>query len=1201
MKISNKKFSGVVRSILLLIMCSLLAGCGNQDATETDNTGKTENRYTVMVYMVGSNLESEAAAASVDIVEMIDSGIDLSKTNVVIYAGGSEQWTLGIPAAQNTVMELTQEDPGIEVVAGTSESENMGEAETFADFLNYCYENYPSEHYALICWDHGGGPINGFGNDELFDYDSLLLPEMEEALEASPFGENQKLDWVGFDACLMASVEVAELWSDYADYLVASQETEAGCGWDYSFLSALNETEEAEEICKSAVDAYGQYFEDNTDTFFQPDATLSCMKLSEMENTIEAMDALFEEMSGELDVGGYHTLSKSRDLVKRYGEEASGGRGNSLDLIDMGDMAEKLQSAFPEEAAELSEQIEKLVIYETSNVYGTSGVSIYYPYDNKEFYQLGGQYLYEEVNTSEGYRTYIRSFTEEWLDETSSTDWTMSKAFIKEDDGELTLALTEEQQEQLSSAYYTILLKQEDDVYLPVLSECKILPDEDGVLHVDLDQQVFCVETDMEENDCIWSMKQLEQAEEGTKWITQKCGVSVTTILEIYESASVSVLVDKNANTHIQNILSAEEEEYSGKQNIDVSQWEYFFWLSSGLCPVYDSRNQLLPYSEWERDSVVRQRNMLLDDSFQFTMENTSDREETFVCQIVAVDTKGNTYASELAELPQKETSVVDTVSQKTAEGEMVFDIYEDHAKLVSYTGEDETAEVPAKVKNVPVTVIGERAFSPVFDGETEDVLKQVVLPESICRIEDMAFSSRKSLGEINLPEGLTYIGEYAFDSCFELNKAELPETVTKIGTEAFAFCAFSEVFIPASVQSIGKGAFANIEELEGITVDEENTSYVSKDGVLFTKDEKTLIAYPTGAVKTEYTIPSGTQTIAGRAFYGADKLEKVEFADSVKEIGNMAFASCSALAQAELPENLEMIGHGAFWMITEGRYDYENDVDISIGTISIGSKVKLIGQKAFCGCNVQAYEVDGSNENYSSKDGFLLNKNGDALLSCPDGMQGSAALPEGICIITKDAFEKCDSITELVLPDSLIAINELCYWPSDLQQLKVGKNLSKWGNVYYLGSCIQETEVEISEENNFYQIQDGSIYSYDGSVLYCASIAEEQSVFAVPDGVTEIGEGAFAYMADEADEIRIPEGVTCLRGENIYLSSYDDREGPLQLYLPESLTEIDRYAITVSADSEEESASLLVIHCKKGSAAEAYALEQGFAIAYTD
>ena len=96
-----------------------------------------------------------------------------------------------------------------QVTAKTSEAANMGIPRTLSEFINYCTTYYPARHYGLIFWDHGAGPVWGYGYDELFDNDGLLLGEFRSAMDNTQFGQDHKLDWVGFDACLMGCIENA--------------------------------------------------------------------------------------------------------------------------------------------------------------------------------------------------------------------------------------------------------------------------------------------------------------------------------------------------------------------------------------------------------------------------------------------------------------------------------------------------------------------------------------------------------------------------------------------------------------------------------------------------------------------------------------------------------------------------------------------------------------------------------------------------------------------------------------------------------------------------------------------------------------------------------------------------------------------------------------------------------------------------------
>ena len=139
-----------------------------------ENTPKVSQKkdYTVMVYIVGSNLESRYGSATNDIAEMRQAGLDYDKTNLLVYTGGSKRWVSDIPSTSNNVLDLSKDpeekDSKERIVAHTDKSANMGIPQTLSEFVNYCAENYPAQHYGLILWNHGGGPLFVYVSNVLF-------------------------------------------------------------------------------------------------------------------------------------------------------------------------------------------------------------------------------------------------------------------------------------------------------------------------------------------------------------------------------------------------------------------------------------------------------------------------------------------------------------------------------------------------------------------------------------------------------------------------------------------------------------------------------------------------------------------------------------------------------------------------------------------------------------------------------------------------------------------------------------------------------------------------------------------------------------------------------------------------------------------------------------------------------------------------
>ena len=207
---------------------------------------------TLLVYMVGSNLENNASplitgySATRDILEMRN-GTPSSEINVVLATGGSSG---AIVEGERTIDFRT---PSMQQVIGSEVKEiarlgtkTMAAPTLLSDFIETSIEHFPAEKYVLILWNHGYG-YDGYGSDTVFpskDHagEQMSLLQLQDALNNSQDKTKVKFELIGFDACLMATYEVAEKLAGNANYLVASQENEPGSGWDYEkIITSLNE------------------------------------------------------------------------------------------------------------------------------------------------------------------------------------------------------------------------------------------------------------------------------------------------------------------------------------------------------------------------------------------------------------------------------------------------------------------------------------------------------------------------------------------------------------------------------------------------------------------------------------------------------------------------------------------------------------------------------------------------------------------------------------------------------------------------------------------------------------------------------------------------------------------------------------------------------------------------------------------------
>ena len=231
------------------------------------------------------------------------------------------------------------------------------------------------------------------------------------------------------------------------------------------------------------------------------------------------------------------------------------------------------------------------------------------------------------------------------------------------------------------------------------------------------------------------------------------------------------------------------------------------------------------------------------------------------------------------------------------------------------------------------VTSIGEYAF---YDCES---LTSISIPNKITSIRGMVFQGCTGLTSVTIPNSVTSIGTGAFHRCIGLTSITIPNSVTSIGDYAFEFCiGLTSITIPNSVTSIGSYAFSGCNSLVAINVDEGNMYYSSINGVLFNKDKKILLQFPSDKKDTAYTIPDSVKTISEAAFYNCSGLTSITIPNSVTSIGDSAFEDCDGLTSITIPGSVTSIGDYAFYYCTNLKDVYYTGTEEAWKKISIGN-----------------------------------------------------------------------------------------------------------------------------------------------------------------------------------------------------------------------------------------------------------------------
>ena len=420
----------IVATMMILIMLTpALAGClgwldeevvtDEQNCEEYEYSGEVAS-WTFMMYISDSDLEYFAIT---DIVEMESIGSSKDVNIIVQFdrwdgydspksddeSNGNWETAKRFYITRDCDGNLKDHEIHSHAVEDIGEI-NSGDASELVSFVEWAMKNYPAENYALDIWDHGGGVAGvayeqscpdfcyTFGNEP----DKLSLPEIDWALKEITNDGNDKLQIVGFDACLMSTIEVVEVVYKYAEIMIASEILEPGTGWDYTFLQMLVDnpattpSELGAEIVMTFVDQGG------SGTLLNPTSSysLSMLDMSKAEEAISAFKGLNEL------VGSSSIVSDLVEVRSKAVHVEPGDSSSAVDLIQLLDsLAEitndtNVRDAAVEVSLAVSEMIMKAEFIDGESCFlgiamtcfssdidttGMTGVSVLFPSTENEW------------------------------------------------------------------------------------------------------------------------------------------------------------------------------------------------------------------------------------------------------------------------------------------------------------------------------------------------------------------------------------------------------------------------------------------------------------------------------------------------------------------------------------------------------------------------------------------------------------------------------------------------------------------------------------------------------------------------------------------------------------------------------------------------------------------------------------------------
>jgi hypothetical protein len=364
---------------LIILLCNAVEAEGDLQ----------EGRILFAVYTAGGNLETDYGLITDDIRQMVKGAGNVSPDTleILVAYGGSDKpgWQgMTIQNISSLAADLKNDDQlnSSHVLARFPDA-SMGSADALGEFLSWIRENYRYDRIFLVLIGHGEA-YTGMLFDQNHEDDPLTLPELVEAFQEGAFN----VELIGFDTCLMGSLEVASVVSGYASYMIASEESEPSEGWRYdTFVSYLADNPDA-TVHEVGTALLRSYLKNPVQG-----KTLSLLKLDETGAVTACLERFAKNLLPVLDTPeGYYGLAESFHSSQQFGLTGEGVLDPAtMDLADVAEHTVIMDSVFSEPASDLIEAVGRMVILSVHDeaVPDAHGIAILSPVQiNSGFYRF---------------------------------------------------------------------------------------------------------------------------------------------------------------------------------------------------------------------------------------------------------------------------------------------------------------------------------------------------------------------------------------------------------------------------------------------------------------------------------------------------------------------------------------------------------------------------------------------------------------------------------------------------------------------------------------------------------------------------------------------------------------------------------------------------------------------------------------------
>lgn len=451
-----------------------------------------------------------------------------------------------------------------------------------------------------------------------------------------------------------------------------------------------------------------------------------------------------------------------------------------------------------------------------------------------------------------------------------------------------------------------------------------------------------------------------------------------------------------------------------------------------------------------------------------------------------------------------------------------------------------------------------------VSGGDAYDTTINAVTKDNI--VGKYFFENCKQMISIKLPFNAVKIEGGAFSGCKSLKKLDIPASCVEVESMIVSSCDnLEEVNLSDAVQTFPGLAVYSSKNLMRINVSEGNQYFKSVDGVLFSKDGKTIVRYPMGKDDESYTIPEGVIIIGKEAFDYA-KIASITIPNTVTNIESSAFENSKNIQSLTIPNSITSIGESAF----KGCDKLDNvTMSSEVSSIEsftfgscknlrkfyIGAKVSSINKLAFYNCqSLQEFEVDENSSFFTAQSGVLFTKDMQELVKCPMALYAEEYIvPYGVKVIRAEAFATCTNIKRFYLPETLTTIGECAFENCEMSSIRIPQTVTSIGESAF-NKCDNLESLVLPEGTN--KIQNMTLHG-------CKSL----TYIYIPANVKEFGMWA---IADCPSLTMINSLITDIDKVTVHYDSYDAYYDAFEKIPSECTWRVPAGGVKGSADYEK-------------------------------